>query len=247
MSKKNQQARAERNAALKREQKRRERRRQMVIVGGVVVGLLLLVTAGFLIQTLRDDAGADLSTSGVPGGTTDTYAVVVGDAAAPTKLVIYEDFQCPICSDFEDATGEQVRAAVDAGEVQVDYRMVSFLDGASTNEYSSRALNAAAVVLDASGVETFMSFHDLLFDNQTEEGGPGLSDDDLIELAVESGAEEGAIRPGIEAKKFSQWVLNTQDEMSKNGVNGTPSVFVNGQYAGTSLQDSIDATLAAVG
>ncbi|WP_372736856.1 DsbA family protein [Nocardioides sp.] len=247
MSKKNQQARAERAAALMREQKRRERRRQIITIAGVVTTMVLLVAGGFLIQSLRDDAGQPLTEGGTPSGTTDTYAVVVGEADAPTTITIYEDFQCPVCGVFEEAVGERLHAAIEAGEVKVEYRMVSFLDRASTNEYSSRALNAAAVVLDASGIDPFVAFHALLFENQPEEGGPGLSDDELISLAVEAGADEDAIRQGIEDKVFEQWVLNTQDEMSKNDVNGTPTVFINGESAGTALQDSIDATLDALG
>jgi protein-disulfide isomerase len=247
MSKKNQQLRAERAAAALRETKRRERRRQVLSVTGVLLAIVLIVGGGFLIQSMRDDAGQALTSSGVPGGTSDTYGVVIGDDSAPTTLTIYEDFQCPICREFEKEAKDKLHAAVDAGKIKIDYRMVSFLDSESTNEYSSRALNAAAVVLDTSGVDVFLAFHDLLYENQPEEGGAGPTNDELVKLAVQAGADEDAVKGGIEDGEFDQWVTNTQDEMSKAGVNGTPTVFVNGKKAGSTLGEAVDAALQAAG
>ncbi|QIG42076.1 thioredoxin domain-containing protein [Nocardioides anomalus] len=244
-SKTKQQQRAERAAALLAEKRRQERRRQLFAVVGVVVAIAVIIGAGFLIQSLRDTSGEAAT---APGGTSDGgYGVVVGDASAPKTVTVYEDFQCPICHEFEKSTRDQLRAAVDAGKIKIDYRMVSFLDKASTNQYSSRALNAAAVVLDTSGVDTFVKYHDLLFDNQPEEGGPGPSNDELVKMAVQAGAEESAVKDGIENGEFDQWVTNTRDEMSKNGVTGTPTVFVDGKKAGSTLGDAIDAALAAAG
>ena len=85
---------------------------------------------------------------------------MIGNSSAPTTIKMYEDFQCPICKEFEAATGAQVQAAVAAGKVKVDYHMVAFLDSHSTTNYSSRALNAAMAVLSTAGPDAFMKFHD---------------------------------------------------------------------------------------
>lgn len=245
MSKKNAaQSRAERAAHAILEQQRRERRRTALIVAGIVAAIVVVVGVGFAIQSTRDTSGETATT---PAGVSDTYAVVVGDESAPTTVAVYEDFQCPICHDFETATRDQLSAALDDGRIKIEYRMVAFLDRASSTDYSSRALNAAAVVLDTSGQDVFVTFHDLLFDNQPAEGSAGLSDDELVAFAVEAGAEESAVRDGIENEDFGQWVINATDQMSKDGVNGTPTVFVDGKKAGSTLEDSINAALAAAG
>ena len=245
MSKKNaEQSRAERAAAVLHEQESREQRRKFLVIGGLVLALVAIVVGGLLIQSNRDTSG-DVATD--PAGVTDTYSVVIGEESAPKTVRIYEDFQCPICADFEAATSEQLKAAVDEGTIKVEYRMVSFLDGASSTDYSSRALNAAAVVLDTSGADAFLTFHGLLYDNQPAEGSAGLSDDELIDYAVEAGADESAIRSGIENEDFSQWVVNATNQMSVDGVNGTPTVFVDGKQAGATLGDSIKAALDAAG
>jgi protein-disulfide isomerase len=248
VSKKNrEETRAERAAAAIIEQQRRERRRQLWIVFSIVAIVIAVVVAGVLIQSNRDTVGQTLTSSSVPPGVTDTYGVVIGDASAPKTVQVYEDFQCPICKEFEASTRDKLRAAVDAGRIKIDYRMVSFLNDASTTNYSSRALNAAAVVLDTSGQDVFLKFHDLLFDNQPAEGSAGLSDDQLVQYAVQAGATAADVRPGIQDDEFGTWVTNTQDQMSKNHVTGTPTVFVVGKQAGATLGDSINAALAAAG
>lgn len=240
------QSRAERAAAARREQERRERRRRLVTIGAVVAVIVVIVVGGFVFQSMRDTTGdTPASTPSGTGGAGD-YSIVVGDAAAPTTITIYEDLQCPFCAQLEGAVGEKLNAAIEDGSVKVDYRIVSFLDQASTNEYSSRALNAALVVLDTAGVDAFKKFHDALYADQPKENGPGPSDDELIDTAVAAGASESEIRRPIEDKSFDQWIQNATEQMSKDGVNGTPTVLVDGKRAGDTPQDGIDAIKAAL-
>ena len=105
-----------------------------------------------------------------PAGASGDYGMVVGDADAPKSIVIYEDFLCPFCGQLEQTVGDQLDAAVEAGEVNVEYRPLPFLERIS--DYSPEAANAFAVVLDESGPEVAKAFHDLLFDNQPSESGP---------------------------------------------------------------------------
>lgn len=244
MSKRNKAAeRAARAAALKAERERKERQRRIRTIAAVVVGLVVVVVAAFLVQNLRDSTGEAATP---PAGTVDDFGVVVGDAGAPTTITIYEDFQCPICGEFEAEIGEELDAGIEAGTVKVDYRMVSFLDSQSGNEYSSRAMNAAAVVLDTAGVDVFKSFRDDLFANQPEEGTDGPTDADLIETAVAAGADEAKIRTPIEDKSFDQWIKNATEQMSVDGVNGTPTVFIDGELAGETPAQYAEAIRAVL-
>ncbi|WP_191907892.1 DsbA family protein [Nocardioides cynanchi] len=249
MSTKNQQQsraeRARRAQSLMREQQRRERSRNLMVVGAVVGALLVIVGVLFYVQSKRDTTGQ--AAGSVPGNLTGGYSVTVGQASAPTTLKLYEDFLCPICGEFEAATSAQVDAAIAAGKLKVDYHMAGFLDPHSTNAYSSRALNAAAVVLDTSGPEVFLTFHNLLYQHQPAEGGPGPSDDQLIAYAVQAGAQESAVAGPIRDKVYAQWVLNANDQMSKDGVVGTPTVFINGQQQDpTNPAAAAQAVLAAI-
>jgi protein-disulfide isomerase len=225
-------------------QERRERRRRAWIVGGAVAAVLAIVVAGYLVQSNRDTSGQAAT---APAGSTDSYGVVIGADSAPRTVTVYEDFLCPVCRDFEQRTRGRLRRAAEDGEIRIDYRMVAILDRASTTDYSTRALNAAAVVLDTSGEDVFLKFHDLLFENQPGEGGAGLSDDRLVRYAVEAGADESAVRPGVEELEFRQWTENATDQMSRDGVTGTPTVVVDGErQPEPSLQSSIETALGAL-
>ena len=163
----------------------------------------------------------------------DTYGVGIGDPKAPVKVEVFEDFLCPYCRQFEETSRDDLRQAAIDGKAYVVYRPIAFLD-----EYSTRSLNAFGVVLDTSGGAAALSFHDLLFEHQPAEGGAMPDDEWLIDKAVEAGAEEDAIRPGIEDLSFKQWMINGNDDASQRGVNSTPTVFVDGdQVSGSSIED----------
>ena len=150
--------------------------------------------------------------------------------------MVYEDFLCPFCGQLELTVRDQLDAAVEAGEVSVEYRPLGFLERIS--DYSPESANAFAVVLDESGPEVAKAFHDLLFDNQPSEEGPFPDADELVDLAVEAGATEADVRPGIEDMAFEGWVDAANDAASREGVNSTPTVLVDGEVVeGETLQE----------
>jgi protein-disulfide isomerase len=245
MSKKNAgMSRSERAAALREEQRLRERRRRFGIVSGVVGAVLVLVVGAVWLSSRKDTSG-DVAAS-VPHGV-DDYTVSVGEADAPTTITVYEDPQCPICKAFEDQVAGPVAQAVKAGDVRVDYRIVSFLDRASDNEYSSRAANALMAVQDVAGSAAFARMHATLYDHQPQEGTAGPEDGQLVDWAVAAGAPEAKVRPLIEHDSFGQYVVNATDEMSRHGVNGTPTVLIDGKATGASPADAVKAVLDVVG
>jgi protein-disulfide isomerase len=221
-------AASERAAAIRKEQERKERRRRTVVITAVIgVVLALLLAAGYAVQSSRDTTG---QASTPPTGVVDKYAVPRGQDSAPVTVTVYEDFMCPFCGDFEGESRSVLKKYVDAGDVQVQYRVLSFLDRASSGtEYSTRAMSALGVVLDTSGAEVAGKFHDLLYDNQPAEGSNGLSDDQLIELAVQAGANKDDVSGPIRSVRYEQWVKNATDDASKLGVTSTPTVLVDGK------------------
>jgi protein-disulfide isomerase len=244
-----QQSKSERAQTLMREQRRKERTRNWLVIGAVVVAIAIIGGVMFAISSNKDTSGKAVGTNGTPSNLTGAYNVVIGKSSAPDTIKMYEDFQCPICKEFEAATGSQVQAAVAAGKVKVDYHMVAFLDSQSTTNYSSRALNAGMAVLSSAGPDAFMKFHTIAYANQPEEGSAGVPDSTLIQWAVQAGADESTVTPMINGNVFHQWVVNATDQMSKNGVNGTPTVYINDKLQGgspPSPQVAATAVLALV-
>lgn len=229
-------------------------RKNGLVVAAVVAALLVVVGVGWVVQSGRDTTGesaetpADAAASDTAASpdtapaAADTYGVGIGDPEAPAKVEIFEDFLCPFCADFESASQSTLREAALGGEAFVVYRPIAFLD-----DYSARALNAFGVVLDEHGGEVALAFHDLLFENQPGERGALPDDEWLIDLAVEAGADEDAIRDGIEGLAFEQWMVNANDDASQRPVNATPTVFVDGEpISGRSIDDLLSNMESAI-
>ncbi len=221
----NMQRASERAAAIRAEAERKERRTRTLLVTAAVIAVLILVVAIVVaVQASRDTTGEAATP---PNGAVDTYSVAMGDANAPVTVTVYEDFMCPYCGMFEQVSEDALKKYADSGDVQVRYHVVSFLDRASSTDYSTRAANALGVVLDTAGPEAAVKFHNELYANQPAEGSAGLSDEQLVDYAVAAGAEKDAIEGPIADLKFEQWVVNSTDEWSRRGFKGTPTVTVN--------------------
>lgn len=243
------QARQEKVEALRTQAARAEARRRSLIVAGVVAVVVVIAVVLFVvIQSARRDA----STSGgaTPANVASGNSIVVGDAGAPVTLVAYEDFQCPACRDFESTNRSQLQAWVEGGRLKIEYRPVAFLDRASSDEYSTRALNAAAAVV-TSAPQAFPAFHTALFMQQPEEGGAGLSDQKLTELAVQAGAPRSAVERAVTDQTYRGWTARVTEAASKAGVNQTPTLIVNGKelpdYAPATVRGAVEAAKTPAG
>jgi len=211
----------EQRAAELRAEAERKRRAENLKRGAIVGGLLVLVVVAAIFISSR--SGEDLVASDV--GSSD-YGLVVGEADAPREVVIYEDFLCPICGVLEEGAGEGLAAAATAGTVVVDYRPIAILN--RFGPYSADSLNAFLVVQQEAGDEVAKQFHDLLFAEQPAEEGPFPDADWLVEKAVEAGADEAAVRPGIEDGARMDDVEAATQEAEDAGVQGTPTVVLDG-------------------
>jgi protein-disulfide isomerase len=243
MSKKSErEARAAKAAALLAEQRRKERRRNLLTAGAVGLAMVLLIGGGFLYNSLRDTTG---DKAVVPGNLSGTYTVTFGEDSAPTKVTLFEDLQCPVCAALEASSGSLVQQGIDDGKLQVTYHMIAFLDGSSTTRYSTRALNALMTVLDTAGPEAYLKYHSLLYAEQPREGTAGLTDDRLVQLAVQAGADESKIKGPIDDLKYEQWIKNSTDDFSRSGYSSTPTGVIGGQTL-VGAGDILSALKAAV-
>jgi protein-disulfide isomerase len=232
-------------AELRAEVARREaRRRSMIALAAVAAVIAVIVGSFVLVQNTKRDTLTSTAASALPANVGDDGSIVVGKASAPVTLTVYEDFQCPACLSFEQANGQQIKTWVDAGTVKVSYRPIAFLDRASTTRYSTRSLNAAAAVV-ASAPDAFPAFHDALFASQPAEGGAGLPDQQLIDLAVEAGAPKDKVTPAIEGLTYEAWTAKVTDQASKDGVNQTPTLLVNGTKLDSFAPDTVKQAVEA--
>jgi protein-disulfide isomerase len=252
---------------LREEQKKRERRNKFFIQGGIIVAVVAIaaLVITLIVQNNRPEGPGPqnmasdgiLLTAGGDGGITavETPALDPGEAPTPTSpddsgtvanIVMYIDYLCPFCGQFEGTNSESIRTMVEEGAATLEVHPVAILSNKSAGtRYSDRAANAAACVADNSP-ESFFDFNTLLFENQPEEGTSGLTDDELKALADEAGVSNlSTIEQCIDDEQFKSWVRDATnraltEEVPNSelpSITGTPTVLVNGkQYVG-SLED----------
>ncbi len=235
---------ARRTAELAAEQAGRRRRVQLVTAVAVAVAVLVAVVVTVVVQSARTDTSGAVAPANTAAGTAET-GFARGPADAPVTVDVYEDYLCPACRVFEADAAGTIDELVAAGEVRVRVRPVAILDRLSDDEYSTRAANAAAVVADAAGAGAFAELSELLFARQPAEGGPGLSDDELIDLAAQAGATGDDVAAGIRDLRFGDWVAAATDRASRDGLTGTPWVLVDGEPLEAPTAEALTAAVEA--
>ena len=239
MSKKNTSSAARPAAAALDQQQAEEKRRGLSVTSAVVLVLLVVVVAGVLFEKSRDTS-SDVDAPAAGSFAVAELGLAYGPVDARRSVVIYEDFSCSHCAVLEQATRRDLNRLAENGEVRVEHRPINLLAGAG--DYSARAANAFRVVSTNYDLEIAQQFHAVLFDNQPT-GGEGLPDDEqLIAWAVEAGAEEDVVRPGIEDQSEMDWVEAATKSATDSGVRSTPTILVNGEVVEAG---SLYETLAA--
>ncbi len=203
----------------------------------IVIGMVTLVVAvGVVFSILSNKSGQNAA---LPASvsSTDGYGVVFnGDLTGVPVVDLWEDFQCPICGQFEKLNGDYIASLIKDKKAKVVYHPLSFI-----GPESIRAANAAACASDEG---KFLDFHKFLYLNQPTENGGVWSNTYLDTSAVAVGIASAKFSECVNGTKYAEWVTNVADDGVKKNINSTPTVFVNGKEIDRKTQ-YFDATAFA--
>jgi len=217
---------------MRNEREKAERRqRNLISVAIVAVIVALIAVGGWAVKNAADDK-ADLPVSAAPRNLTDggvDFPVAEGVNASKAPLVqVYEDFQCPACKQFHDATGAFLQEHAFAGDIRLRFMPFAFLHDASKNEYPRRSMNLAMCAVDAQGTEAFWKVNEVLFKNQPAERTAGPTNPQLLEFAKTADVE--GLDDCVNSEKFVPWIDSAMEKSAKDpGFDSTPARFVNGE------------------
>lgn len=223
-----------------------EKRKKLLVTSGIALGIVLAVAGTvFAIVTAMSTPNEKVDNSKkVPANVTKLGGVVIGkglkiasaaEIESTNRIVIYQDYQCPVCQLFESPNSNQLKTWAESGLATVEFHPISFLDGQSLNNYSSRATNAAFCVAN-SQPEKFFAVNNALYANQPAEQSSGPSDSDLKSTLSSAGVTMDAeMNTCIDQKRYGKFIDNrTGEALSKPAVtgtevpSGTPYILVNG-------------------
>lgn len=159
----------------------------------------------------------------------DGSILMAADTSAPQKptLHIYEDFQCPICREFEKTSGGTIKRLAALGRIRVIYTPIWRFKGA-TDARRPNSMRAAIAALCAPA-PSWMTMHDTLYAHQPEEGTVGFTNPELLAWAK-------SLRFGdqsFETCTSNHDRIRQLDQMTSAayaaGVQRVPTAFFNGQ------------------
>lgn len=156
----------------------------------------------------------------------NTKEHVQGAPDAPIVLVKYGDYQCPYCADL--------------------YHTIKKLQKKFGNKFAfvfrhfpldmhPYALSAAIAAEIMAKNNQFWSMHEMLYENQDR-----LADHYLFGYAEQLGVNRARFKKDFADEQFMDKIQSDIDGGVKSGVNGTPSIFINGKkYEGDDAFESL--------
>src|SRR5437762_9675795 len=151
---------------------------------------------------------------------------------APVEIVVFSDFQCPFCARFARPLRELQAAGADGVSVAVTFKNFPL-------PMHARAPLAHQAALAAGEQGKFWEMHDLLFANQS-----AVKRDDLMRYAAKLGLDLSRFRKDLDSDGVKQIIGADKAEAQRLGVNGTPTLFINGSpYSGGRSIDQLTQTV----
>jgi protein-disulfide isomerase len=188
------------------------------LVIAVVVGVVLIMLVPTLLSKRTDSSAKIPSSVSADRGYGITFN---GELTNVPVINIYEDFQCPVCGQFEKINGDYIESLIKDKKATVVYHTLSFLGPESVN-----AANAAACSADQG---KFLDYHRTLYANQQAENSGAWSNDVLTVLGQVAGLTGQKFSQCVNKGQYLGWVNNVAREGAKANVNSTPTVFINGK------------------
>ena len=198
----------------------------------VVAMVALVVVTGIVFSLFSQNNKETVSLAGLDGvqvqpavtSTIDTAngSAITFDNGAATTIDVWEDSQCPVCKLFADANGPYLESLVREKKANVRYHMLSFL-----GDESARAANAAFCAADEG---QFLDFHKAIYTIQSPVENSGFwSNETLVKIGEKIGITSTTFEDCVTKGSKVDLVQANSDAMSKFGVQGTPTVFINGK------------------
>ena len=149
-------------------------------------------------------------------------SAITFDNGAVTTIDVWEDPQCPVCKFFADANGDYLDSLIREKKATVRYHVLSFL-----GDESVRAANASFCAADEG---QYLDFHKALYTVQSQLENSGFwSNESLVNIGKKIGINSTKFEDCVTKGSKVDLVQANSDSMSKYGVQGTPTVFINGK------------------
>ncbi len=147
--------------------------------------------------------------------------MAMGNPDAPVTIVEYSSLSCPHCAEFHKEVLPELKSEyIDTGKVRYIVREFPLNDAALAGSVIARCLDPSR----------YFAFINLLFSRQADwafQKGDAITP--LKAFAKQAGLPEDKINQCLTDMALQKKILDIRDRGDKEGVNATPTLFVNGK------------------
>jgi len=189
----------------------------LIILGLVLILALSIFLAARSVKTVSQQQTPEkkaASESQLKTANQDDH--LLGNLYSPVQLIVYSDFECPACESFSETV---CAAKTEFGdELTIVFRHFPL----SMHENAMLAANAAEC---ASEQGFFWPMHDKIFEDNR---GGVFTKEEFMKDATELNLEVERFSQCLTGEKYRERILTDMGEGRLLGINGTPSVYLNG-------------------
>jgi len=241
------QARAERRQA-ETQAAEAARRKRLIQFGAVAVfGALVIVAILIVVSQSGSDSGGDTSIEGADTVAAELKGVpqdktFLGDPNAPVTITEYGDLQCPVCAAFsEQVMPKLISEEIAPGNARMEFK--NFVIIGADSETAAKASLAAAEQ------GRYWQFIEVFYANQGTENSGFVTDDFLDAVAEGAGVGDlDRFNADRADPALDQQIAAVQSEATDLGINGTPTLVVEGPNGSKTLvAPNLDQLQQAIG
>ncbi len=193
---------------------------KLTLITAIVIGLAVV---GLIVYQRLQPNPAPASASG-PVELNYEGQPRLGPVDAPVTIAIFEDFNCPACRFFEETIFPQIeRDYIRTGQAQLYFFNYQFLGP------NSITAGLASLCAHDQNEAAFWEYKTMIYRVQEPNNQNWANPQRLQELASNIGDLDAvALRQCIDDRRFEERLTQNRNIGTAAGVQGTPSVFVNG-------------------
>lgn len=166
--------------------------------------------------------------------------MVLGAADAPVTMIEYASYTCPHCATFHDVVFDRLKVDyIDTGKVRFIYREV----------YFDRYGLWAAMIARCGGDTRYFGINSMLFEQQKEwtaSNDPAVVVESLKKIGRTAGMDDATLDACLKDNAMAQaMVAAYQTNATDDGVEGTPTLIINGEKHSNMSYEDLTAILDA--
>jgi protein-disulfide isomerase len=236
---------------IKKEDKKEWMLPASILAAAIMISIALIYTTGAgNLKGVGSDKGRGQEVKHAPAVTAEE--AVLGKADAKVTIIEYGDFQCPYCALFYKKFEPAIRKElIDAGIAKYVFRPFPIVDrivGQGTE--SNDSANAFLCARDqGKSWEMHNALYDIEYNEmglaqakkiESSEGNGNLIKSLFAKIAGEKGMDVATFTSCYDSKKHAATIAAYEAGATEAGVQGTPSLFINGDAVDLSTYGTPD-------